>query len=213
MMTTTTENATRVTPVTMPVAEESAARAVLYGVLSRFFSSRPSSDFLRQVVGARDLICGDSSAVAQTWHALCDAVCACDARRAGDDFDQLFVSTGCPAVSLYASSYMTGMQSGGVLPGLRDDLARLGYARFTECHEFEDHFSALCDVMRGLVAGDDQSAGQDDTQKDFFGKYLAPWYGALCEAVSRNGHAGIYGTVAGFVNAFLTHESEYFELA
>lgn len=211
MMTTTTENATRVTLVTMPVAEESAVRAVLYGVLSRFLSSRPSSDFLRQVAGARDLIHGDTSAVAQTWHALCDAAGAADEGQAGDEFDRLFVSTGCPAVSLYASSYMTGMQSGGVLPGLRGDLARLGYALFTE--EFEDHFSALCDVMRGLVSEDDQSAGRNDAQKDFFGKYLAPWYGRFCEAVSRNGDAGIYGTVAGFVNAFLTHESEYFELA
>ena len=108
---------------------------------------------------------------------------------------------------------MTGMQSGGVLPGLRSALTRLGYARFADCHEFEDHFSALCDVMRGLVVEDGQNTEQDDAQKDFFSRYLAPWYGGFCETVGRNGHAGIYGAVAEFADAFLTHESEYFELA
>jgi TorA maturation chaperone TorD len=198
-----------------PSAEEEghAVRSALYAVLSSLFAARPEPALLQQIADA-DVFAGADTAspLAQAWRELCGSA-RVDAASAGEEFDALFVSPGQPAVSLYASSYMSGNRRGQLLAELRDDLARAGYARADDNCEYEDHFSALCDVMRGLIA--EEAAGGDTfaRQQTFFRSYLAPWHSRLFEAVSRTGEPRFYRRVAAFADAFLTHESEYFELA
>ncbi len=193
--------------------EGQAVRGALYAVLSRLFAARPEPALLRQIAASEILISADAaSPLAQAWRGLCEAA-AGDAAAAGEEFDALFVSPGQPAVSLYASSYMSGNRRGQLLAELRDDLARAGYARAGDSCEYEDHLSALCDVMRGLIAEEAASGDTFTQQQTFFRSYLAPWHSRLFEAVSRTGEPRFYRRVAAFADAFLTHESEYFELA
>jgi len=65
--------------------------------------------------------------------------------------------------------------------------------------------------MRGLIG--DEAAEDFGRQQAFFRSYLAPWHSRLFEAVSRTGENPFYRSVARFADAFLTHETEFFELA
>lgn len=192
---------------------EQGARAALYGVLSHLIFSAPSPDFLRQIAGSRDAISDDASPLALAWRELCDAAGHADAAAVRSEFDTVFVSTGKPPVSLYASSYMAGRLRGQLLAELRSDLAQMGYARAEDSTEYEDHLSALCDVMRGLIVDEANPAAAFAAQQVFFRHYLAPWYGKVCTAINDCGQVAFYRPVAAFAQAFFINESEYFELA
>lgn len=193
--------------------EEHAARAALYGVLSHLLFSAPSQTFLQQIAASRDAIADDASPLALAWGELCDTAGRADATAVRGEFDEVFVSTGKPPVSLYASSYMAGRLRGQLLAELRDELARMGYARAEESTEYEDHLSALCDVMRGLIVDDADPAVAFAAQQVFFRNYLAPWFNKVCAAINDSGQTVFYRPVAAFAHAFFTNESEYFELA
>lgn len=196
----------------VPGDEGHAVRGALYGVLSNLFAAHPSAELLGRIAAADILIeASADTPLAQAWRALCAAAAAADPAQVGEEFDALFVSPGMPAVSPYASSYMSGRERGQLLAELRGDLARIGYSRAIDSGEYEDHFSALCDVMRGLIS--EEAAEDFGRQQAFFLSYLAPWHSRLFEAVSRSGNHPFYRSVARFADAFLTHETEYFELA
>ncbi len=199
-----------------PVAagtEENGARAALYGALSHLLFSAPNPSFLQQIAGSRDAVSDDASPLATAWRALCDVAGSADATAVRSEFDTVFVSTGKPPVSLYASSYMAGRLRGQLLAELRDDLARIGYARAENSSEYEDHLSALCDVMRGLMVDEENPAVAFAAQQAFFRNYLAPWYGKVCAAINDCEQVAFYRPVAAFAHAFFINESEYFELA
>ena len=203
-------------PVHPPVTGEEGhvVRGALYGLFSNLFAARPGAELLQRIAAADALIeASTDTPLAQAWRALCAAAAAADPAQVGEEFDALFVSPGLPAVSLYASSYMSGRERGQLLAELRGDLARIGYARAESSTEYEDHFSALCDVMRGLIDEDALAGDAFARQQAFFQSYLAPWHSRLFEAVSRTGDPPFYRSVARFADAFLTHETEYFELA
>lgn len=200
---------------TAPVAgvEEHAARAALYGVLSHLYFSAPSQTFLQQIAASRDAVSDDASPLALTWRELCYSAGRADATAVRGEFDTVFVSPGKPPVSLYASSYMAGRLRGQLLAELRDELARMGYARAEESNEYEDHLSALCDVMRGLIVDEADPATAFAAQQLFFRDYLAPWFNKVCAAINDSGQTAFYRPVAAFAHAFFINESEYFELA
>lgn len=213
MMTATQDTADRPLPVTVGMADEHEARAALYGVLAHFFLNAPSRELLKHTAAAEHLIDGDGSPLAVAWHALCQAARDADPQCVREEFESIFVSTGRPAVSLYASTYMNSARRGSVLADLRDDLARAGYARATDSTEYEDHLSALCEVMRGMIAEEPVNVAAADAQREFFQRYLAPWFAVACDAIDQSGQAVFYRPVARFANAFFTNESAFFELA
>ena len=212
MVTVTTENAMRAGPDTAATGEN-GARAALYGVFAHLFADRPSAELLERIAEAGDMIVAEDSILAREWQALCLAAGAVDQAAVSNEFDALFVSTSLPPVSLYASSYMSGRLRGQLLAELREDLARIGYARAEQSAEYEDHFSALCDVMRGLIGESAISEDAVEQQQVFFQHYLAPWHGRLFEKVDKAMGADFYCKVIRVADAFLTHETQYFELA
>lgn len=213
MMTATQETVNRTPPATVGAADENEVRAALYGVLAHCFIKAPSHELLDHIAAADPLISMDGSSLTVSWHALCKAARDADPERVREEFESIFVSVGRPAVSLYASTYMNSARRGHVLADLRDDLARTGYARATDSAEYEDHLSALCEVMRGMIVEEPMNAVGADAQREFFQRYLAPWFGAACDAIDHSEQAAFYRSVARFANAFFTNESAYFELA
>lgn len=212
MIATAQNHSSHTAPVSAEM-EDNGARAALYGALSHLFFSAPSPTFLQQIAASRDAISNDASPLALAWGELCDTAGRADARVVRGEFDEVFVSTGKPPVSLYASSYMAGRLRGQLLAELREELARMGYARAEESTEFEDHLSALCDVMRGLIVDEADPAAAFAAQQLFFRDYLAPWFNKVCTAINDSGQTAFYRPVAAFAHAFFTNESEYFELA
>ncbi len=188
-------------------------RSALYGLLSHLFFAAPTPELLHQIADSRDVIGEADAELPRAWRALADAARQADAAAIRSEFDETFVSTGRPPVSLYASSHMQGRRKGHLLAELRDDLQRIGYRRADAAVEYEDHISALCDVMRGLIVDDAAPDESFAAQQAFFRSYLAPWFAVLCVALDEAEQTTFYRSVSRFAAAFFAHESEYFELA
>lgn len=188
-------------------------RSALYGLLSHLFIAAPGPELLQRIADSRDVIGESAGELHDAWQALADTAAQANAEAIRSEFDEVFVSTGRPPVSLYASSYMQGRRKGHLLAELRDDLVKLGYRRADEAVEYEDHISALCDVMRGLIVDDAAPDVSFAAQQVFFRSYLAPWFAALCAALDGAGQTSFYRSVSRFAAAFFANESEYFELA
>jgi len=93
---------------------------------------------------------------------------------------------------------------------LRAELSEMGLARERGAAEYEDHFSALCDVMRHLIFFDSNVAVQK--QKTFFLTYLKPWYQSFCDSVIISANTNFYKHAVRFAKAFLDVEDASFEL-
>lgn len=200
-------------PVLGDGAEQNQARAALYGVLAHLFLAAPSRDLLDRIASSTSLIDDDASPLSLAWRGLCDASRAADIAGVREEFDTVFVSPGRPEVSLYASSYMSGARRGHLLAELRGDLAQAGYVRAPGSEEYEDHLAALCEVMRGMVSDESADAAAYTGQCTVFQRYLAPWYGKVCDAINHSERTDFYRSVAKFANAYFTNESELFDLA
>jgi TorA maturation chaperone TorD len=189
------------------LAPEDAARADFYALLARLWHSGPDAPLLAAIAGADEIApAGGEVILADAWRTLQAAAAATDAESARAEHEALFVGTGKAAVTPYASHYLVESGRERVLVALRDDLAELGLARTEAAHEPEDHFAALCEVMRHLV-----SAGSTDAalqrQKNFFTRYMHRAYNPLTEQVTASTKTSFYGYVARFTKAFCDTEA------
>ena len=196
-----------------PLFEEDRTRADFYALISRLFYAGPDAPLLAAVAAA-DAIAGEgeTAPLAAAWKALRTAGAAMDAEAAQEEYDSVFVGTGKAEITPYASHYLAEtMMKERVLVRLREDLAAMELAKTPSVAEYEDHLSCLCEVMRHLVATGSNDASVQK-QKDFFVKYLAPYYADLCAAVSASPNTHFYKRVADFTKAFLDVEADSFEM-
>jgi TorA maturation chaperone TorD len=94
---------------------------------------------------------------------------------------------------------------------LREELAALGLARAAEAREPEDHFAALCDVMRHLIAEGSGPAALE-RQRRFFQRYIEPAYAAFAGTAQSAPGTKFYRSVARFTKAFCDLEVESFQM-
>ena len=194
------------------LAPEEAGRADLYALLAALFYSPPSAELLGMI--ARSEPAGEPDGTFyQAWLALKDAAGRCDPVAVQQEFQDLFYAPGRAPVMAYASYHRAGFLMDKPLVELREHLAQLGFARREGVGEPEDHFSALCDVMRFLVAGDGGApAAPLAEQQEFFGRHIAPWYRKLIAEINACERADLYRHVGRFAEAFLDVESSSFNI-
>jgi TorA maturation chaperone TorD len=190
------------------LAAEERTRADFYALLARLLYAGPDASLLAAIAGADEIVAENESAVARQWQALVTAAGAADAEAARIEYDTVFVGVGKAPVTPYASFYLVPTGREKVVVELRQWLAARGLARAGHAREPEDHFAALCDVMRHLIA-----TGALDEQKQFFDRYLRRAYGPFCEAVLASPEPNFYLRVARFVRAFLDLERESLDMA
>jgi TorA maturation chaperone TorD len=198
----------------MAIDEPDNARADMYALLSSLFYHPPSQELLSNI--ATDVvICNDEpvSEFCQAWRALQQAAARIDAEAAKDEFEAAFIGTGRQPVMLYGSFYEAGFLHEKPLALLREDLTKMGIARRGGRHESEDHVSALCDVMRLLIAGDAGAAPGDlALQRNFFCRHIEPWHTRLASAITDANQTDFYKIVARFMRAFFMLETTAFEM-
>jgi TorA maturation chaperone TorD len=95
---------------------------------------------------------------------------------------------------------------------LRDDLAELGLARSETMSETEDHVAYVCEVMRFLIAGDDVAVSNLTRQQAFFAQHVQSWLPTLCQTLQSHPRAVFYARLAAFTEAFISVESQGFDL-
>jgi len=188
---------------------EEAARAALYGVLASLFYAPPSQDMLDALAGSR--ADGDSE-LERSWNDLAEACGQAQRDAVRDEYEMLFIGVGKPEILLYGSYYLSGFLMEKPLAALRADLDRLGLERAEPLTESEDHVAALCETMRCLIVSDDPLLSGLSTQKEFFGAYLQPWAGAMCDALRAHPHARFYARVAKLAHAFFEVEAQAFDM-
>ncbi len=192
----------------LPEAPEDQARAGYYALLARLYYAGPDAMLLESIAGADEIAAsGEGSALASAWNALSAAARAMDAEAACLEYDEVFVGTGKAEVTPYATFYLTETGREKLLVRLKNDLAAMGLARTDRSREPEDHAAGLFEVMRHLIS---QGSGDAALQKqrDFFGRYIGPFFPGFCVAVSKSGKSNFYKYVADFSRAFLSVETE-----
>ena len=197
------------------VLPEDRARAEVYALLGNLFYQPPSAGLL-EFIATTKTICNDvpDSGFCRAWRALQKAAADADAEAVKDEFDTAFIGTGRQPVMLYGSFYLAGFLNEKPLAQLRDELTKMGLARSGNSYETEDHISALCDVMRFLIAGDqDTPPAALEVQRDFFQRHIHSWNTQLCAAVIAAPQTNFYKHVAEFAREFFAVENESFAFA
>jgi TorA maturation chaperone TorD len=107
---------------------------------------------------------------------------------------------------------MAGHLNEKPLVNIRRALESFGLESAQEVTETEDHISALCEVMRYLIAGDDVSVSNLTNQKVFFNSHIRPWYEDLCDAIEVIPGMHLYHPVAALTREFLAIEGQGFDM-
>lgn len=192
--------------------DEETARAEVYGLLASLYYAPPSPELMAQLRVAVTEAPAAGGFLEEPWRALVGAARAGDDAAVVSEYNTLFGGVGKPEVYLYGSHYLSGFLNEKPLAQLRTSLLGLGLERDASMPETEDHFAYLCEVMRYLIAGEDVAVANLTRQSAFFGQHVQPWGMAMCDAISQNQHARFYATLADFTRAFLSVETQGFDM-
>ena len=91
-------------------------------------------------------------------------------------------------------------------------MAEFGLESSEDVTETEDHVSALFEVMRYLIAGDDVEISNLTNQRVFFNDHIRPWYDDFCDAIEANSELHLYRPVAALTREFLAVEGQAFDM-
>ena len=107
---------------------------------------------------------------------------------------------------------MAGHLNEKPLVEIRRALDGFGLESGEEITETEDHISALCEVMRYLIAGDDVEVSNLTNQKVFFNTHIRPWYDELCDTIDAIPSMHLYHPVSALTREFLAIEGQGFDI-
>lgn len=198
-------------PVSSALDEETA-RAEVYGLLAALFYAPPSPELLAQLRVAVTEAPAAGGFLEEPWRQFVGTVRDLSDAQVANEYDALFGGVGKPEVYLFGSFYLSGFLNEKPLAALRSDLAALGLARDETMPETEDHFACVCEVMRYLIAGDDVEVANLTQQQKFFSTHVQPWVPAMCEAIGAHPKARFYAALAAFTAAFVSVETQGFDL-
>jgi TorA maturation chaperone TorD len=192
---------------------EDLARSDLYGLIARFFHLPPDQELLDQIAAtANQQDDTDQAPLAKAWMDVVEVAKNNPAKAWHDEFDLNFISVGKPNVVLNGSYYMAGHLNEKPLVNIRKALEEFGLEAAEEITETEDHISALCEVMRYLIAGDDVEISNLTNQRVFFNTHIRPWYDDLCDAIEVIPEMHLYHPVAALTREFLAIEGQGFDM-
>ena len=193
--------------------DEETARAELYGLIAELFYAPARPDMLAQLRVAPTEAPTAGGFLEEPWRQLVGVTRDMDDLSIQREHDALFGGVGKPEVYVYASHFLTGFLNEKPLAQLRTDLAALGLTRdASTMSETEDHVSYVFEVMRFLVAGDDVAVSNLTQQAKFFGNHVQTWLPAFCDALQANPRARFYGALAELTRAFVSIESQGFDM-
>ena len=194
---------------------EDLARADLYGLIARLFHQAPDQELLNQIAASipdGEEIQAEGAPLAKVWHSVVEVAKNNPAKAWHEEFDLNFISVGRPNIILNGSFYMAGHLNEKPLVEIRRSLQTFGLESAEEVTETEDHISALCEVMRYLIAGDDVEISNLTNQRVFFNSHIRPWYDELCDAIEDIPEMHLYHPVAALTREFLAIEGQSFDM-
>ena len=194
---------------------EDLARADLYGLIARLFHQAPDQELLDQIAASipdDQESQADDAPLTKVWNSVVEVAKNNPAKAWHEEFDLNFISVGRPNIVLNGSFYMAGHLNEKPLVNIRWALQEFGLEAAEEITETEDHISALCEVMRYLIAGDDVEISNLTNQRVFFNEHIRPWYDELCDALEGIPEMHLYHPVAALTREFLAIEGQDFDM-
>ncbi len=194
---------------------EDLARADLYGLIARFFQSPPDQELLDQIAASipdGEEAQAEQAPLAKVWRSVVEVAKHNPVAAWRDEFDRNFISVGRPNIILNGSFYIAGHLNEKPLVEVRRALQAFGLESAEEVTETEDHISALCEVMRYLIAGDDVEISNLTNQRIFFNEHIRPWYDELCDAIEAIPDMHLYHPVAALTREFMAIEGQGFDM-
>lgn len=192
--------------------DEETARAEVYGLLATLFHAAPSAELHANLQVAVTEAPARGAMLESPWSELVAAARKMTCSDISREYDALFVSVGKPEITLFGSYYLSGFLNEKPLVVLRTDIAELGLARDEMQSITEDHVAYVLEVMRYLIAGDDVSISNLTRQRAFFARHVQSWLPALCDVLASHPKAVFYKSVAAFTEAFISVESQGFDM-
>ncbi len=192
--------------------DEETARAEIYGLLSQLYYAAPSAELLGQLQVAVTEAPDAGGFLEEPWRDLVASARSLSQAQIAAEYNSLFGGVGKPEVYLFGSHYLSGFLNEKPLVRLRDDLAELGLGRSEGMSETEDHVAYVFEVMRYLIAGDDVTVSNLTRQHAFFTQHVQNWLPALCQVLKTQPRADFYARVAVFTEAFISVETQGFDL-
>ena len=194
---------------------EDLARADLYGLIARLFHQAPDQELLNQIAASipdGEEIQAEDAPLAKVWHSVVEVAKNNPAKAWHEEFDLNVISVGRPNIILNGSFSMAGHLNEKPLVEIRRSLQTFGLESAEEVTETEDHISALCEVMRYLIAGDDVEISNLTNQRVFFNSHIRPWYDELCDAIEDIPEMHLYHPVTALTREFLAIEGQSFDM-
>jgi TorA maturation chaperone TorD len=192
--------------------DEETARSEVYGLLAALYYAPPTPALLEQLRVAVTEAPTAGGFLEEPWRSLVAAARAITDTAIKEEYNALFGGVGKPEVYVFGSHYLSGFLNEKPLARLRTDLARFGLERDESMPETEDHVAYVCEVMRYLIAGDDVAVANLSNQKSFFADHLQPWGTQMCDAIAAHPKAQFYVALANFTRAFLSVETQGFDM-
>jgi TorA maturation chaperone TorD len=188
------------------ILAEDRLRADQYQLLAGFLAAPPEAGLL-QAAGA---FAGDDTEYGRALAEFADRAGRTTPTAASREYHDLFIGIGRGELIPYASYYRTGFLNEKPLAQLRGDMARLGIARAETVKEPEDHISALCEMMAGLITGAFGAPLDLAGQRTFFDNHLAPWAPLFFEDLEKARSAWLYAPLGTLGRLFMGIEKTAF---
>jgi len=193
---------------------EDLARSDLYGLLAAFYIKAPEQAFLDMITASapQEKSLNEVPPLLGVWLNLISAARDSQASEWQSEYAAEFMGVGRPNVYLNSSFYLAGHLHERPLVEVRRALAQFGLQSSDDVTETEDHVSALFEVMRYLIAGDDVEISNLTNQRVFFNDHIRPWYDDFCDAIEANPELHLYRPVAALTREFLAVEGQAFDM-
>ena len=186
-------------------SDEDLARSRWYLFFARILREAPDSELIEAIAGDASSSASVDAPLEQAWVEFAAAMAVADPQSVRIEHDQVFVGVGKAPVPPNASYYLSGFLNERPLADLREHLAGIGLTRREDASETEDHIASLCEVMAHLVAGEDVP-DRLEAQREFFERFIAPWYERFTDAVESCDEADFYRAVARVLRRFMEVE-------
>lgn len=197
--------------VRMPPAAEDVARADWYALLAALLQAPPDAALLARIAAAGALPDGGDTELGQAFAQLARACASAGEDAVRAEYDAVFIGVGKPEVFVNGSYYLAGFLHERPLADLREHLAGIGLARSAQWSQTEDHAASLFEVMRFLIVEADPAARGLTAQREFFERFVGPWFERMCDALEQAQGTVFYRHVGRLARVFLAIERQAFD--
>lgn len=184
-----------------PGTKLGSERVLLYRMLAALLRRPPGEEMLAYL-RTLEIGHGEGGELGVALQMLGLAARSSTPAQLDDEFHKLFIGLGRGELVPYGSWYLTGYLMEQPLARLREDMARLGFARQPGSSEPEDHVASVLEVMSLLAEGPEPLS----VQAAFHDVHLAPWVGRFFADLAQARAAVFYRSVARLGALFVESE-------